>query len=317
MEVSSSPRGLIIDLITPLKKSGDIDGRGLGRHLDRVLLHVQAILLASPYMGEGQNLGASQREELLEKALVVVRGRVPLLVWISRDTEEETRETLLLLKKRVEIRKYTGQVFWVDTPLSYHSNRGLPLHYRNLSSMVTEPFLLHNDPRLIKQLARSFKRTNIRTGILKELAPIRSIQGLIFFGSLDRARNYQKAVRSKTDFRIYDGDESHFLTYPSRSGVVSIGANLTPGGWQKVTASSLNLNGTRKEYPDHLQQIWELGEYLRDLKDIYNGNPVPIVKQVLSDMGIIESPAHTLKSEDISEMADRMKELMKNYGDYH
>lgn len=72
-----------------------------------------------------------------------------------------------------------------------------------------------------------------------------------------------------------------------------------------------------KEYPDHLQQIWELGEYLRDLKDIYNGNPVPIVKQVLSDMGIIESPAHTLKSEDISEMADRMKELMKNYGDYH
>ncbi len=117
MEVSISPRGLIIDLITPLKSNGDIDGRSLGKHLDRLLPHVQALLLASPYMGEGGNLKPPQREELLEKVLVVVRGRVPILVWISQDTEEKTTETLLLLRKVVETRKYTGPLFWVDTPL--------------------------------------------------------------------------------------------------------------------------------------------------------------------------------------------------------
>jgi len=90
MKVSGPPRGLIIDLITPLKKDGDIDGRGLGQLLDRVLPHVQGVLLASPYMGEGQNLSPTQIEEIFEKSLVVARGMVPILVWISRGEEDQT-----------------------------------------------------------------------------------------------------------------------------------------------------------------------------------------------------------------------------------
>jgi dihydrodipicolinate synthase/N-acetylneuraminate lyase len=316
MEVLPSPRGLIVDLITPLKKSGDIDGRGLGKHLDRVLPNVQALLLASPQTGEGKNLGPSQREELLEKALVVVRGQVPILIWITHSTEEGTKENLQLLKKRLEQRKYTGQIFWVDTPLYYHSNRGLPSHYKNLSTIVKEPFLLHNDPDLIRQIASTFKRTNIRTSILKELSQMGSIHGLIFLGPLDRARNYQKAVRARSDFRIYDGDESHFLNYPSLSGVVSVGANLAPKAWQKVTTSSLNLGGERKEYPDSLQQIWNQGEYLRNMLEIYQNSSAHLIKQVLSDKGILESPTSTVMEESTEEKAKSLEALMEGYGDY-
>jgi dihydrodipicolinate synthase/N-acetylneuraminate lyase len=316
MEVLPSPRGLIVDLITPLKKSGDIDGRGLGKHLDRVLPNVQALLLASPQTGEGKNLGPDQRDELLEKALVVVRGQVPILIWITHSTEEGTEETLQRLKKRLERRKYTGQIFWVDTPLYYHSNRGLPSHYKNLSTKVKEPFLLHNDPDLIRQIASTFKRTNIRTSILKELSQVDSIHGLIFLGPLDRARNYQKAVRARSDFRIYDGDESHFLNYPSLSGVVSVGANLAPKAWQKVTAYSLNLGGERKDYPDSLQQIWNQGEYLRNLLEIYQDSSAHLIKQVLSDKGILESPTSTVMEENTEEKAKRLAALMERYGDY-
>jgi dihydrodipicolinate synthase/N-acetylneuraminate lyase len=102
MAALSSPRGLIVDLVTPLKQNGDIDGRSLGKHLDRVLPHAQAVLIAGPYMGEGGNLTARQREDLMEKTLVVVRGQVPVLVWITQDTEEKTRETLGLLSKRLK-----------------------------------------------------------------------------------------------------------------------------------------------------------------------------------------------------------------------
>ena len=80
MAVRPSPRGLIIDLITPLKKSGDIDGRGLSRHLEGVLPYAQALLLASPRIGEGREMGAEQREELLDKTLGPVQGRIPLLI---------------------------------------------------------------------------------------------------------------------------------------------------------------------------------------------------------------------------------------------
>ncbi len=316
MGVLASPRGLIVDLITPLKKGGDIDGRGLGKHLDKVLPHAQALLLASPHTGEGKNLGPGQRDELLEKALVVVRGRIPVLIWITQNTEEETKETLLLLKKRLERRKYTGQVFWIDTPLYYRSNRGLPLHYKTLCKMVNEPFLLYNDPELIKQIASTFKRTNIRTSILKELCHMEGIQGLIFLGSLDRVRNYQRAVRARAHFRIYDGDESQFLTHPSLNGVVSVGTNLAPRAWQKVTAFSLNLHGERKDYPDQLQQIWELGEYLRSLMEIYQNASAALIKQVLWNKGIIDDPTSTITEEHTKEQAQQLEALMERYGDY-
>ena len=316
MEALIAPRGLIVDLITPLKNDRSIDGRGLGRLLDRITPHAQAILLAGPGGGEGKNLELEQRLELVEKALVVIRGRIPILIWVTGDTEEKTSKTLLTHKKLLEKRAYKGQVFWVDTPLYYHSNRGLPDHYEDLCSMVDQPFILHNDPELIKGLARPIKRNNIRTGILKELTYLEKLVGLIFQGSLERAHNYQRTSLRRTGFRIYDGDETHFLDYPSMSGVVSLGANLTPKTWQRITSSSLNLRGDQKDYPDSLQQVWESGGYLRNLKDIYYQMPVAIVKGVLSDMGIIETPTCTFPAENPEEPKRLIKELMDRFGDF-
>lgn len=314
MEVSSPPRGLIIDLITPLNRDGDIDGRGLGQHLDRVLPYVQGLFLGSPHAGEGMHLKPAQKEAFLEKALVVVRGKIPILFWVSGQTLEETRHILSRLRRTLEKRAYDGPVFWVDSPLYYHSNRGLPLVYRDFSAWVKEPFLLYNHPRLIKRLSRTFKRSNIRTGILKELARIKSILGLIFFGSLDRSRNYQKAVRSRHDFRIYDGEESHFLTHPSLSGVISVGANLAPREWQKITLSSLHRSGDQKIYPDQLQQIWKTGEYLGLLMEIYSSHPESVIKQVLADEGIIKSAACLGESREMHDKVRLVKELMVRHG---
>ena len=315
MEVLSPPRGLIVDLITPLRNDGSIDGRGLGRLLDQLSPLAHALFLASPNTGEGKNLSFAQRLELLEKAMVVIRGRIPILFWITRDTKKKTTEILLALKKVVERRRYEGNVFWVDTPLYYHSNRGLPALYQNLSSMVNEPFILHNDPKLIKSLTKPIKRSNIRTGILKELIHLKGIVGLIFLGSLDRAHNYQRACRSQARFRVYDGDEINFLDHPSMSGVVSLGANLAPGAWRKTTESSLRITADRDDYPTYLYDVWELGQYLRDLKGIYQRAPVAIIKEVLADKGIIETPTCTFPPKDVEELKRRAEGLMARYGD--
>jgi len=316
MAALSSPRGLIVDLVTPLKQNGDIDGRSLGKHLDRVLPHAQAVLIAGPHMGEGGNLTARQREDLMEKTLVVVRGQVPVLVWITQDTEQKTRETLGLLSKRLKTRKYSGQICWLDTPLYYHSNRGLFSYYRNLTTLTREAWLLHNDPGLIDQLGRSFKRNNIRTAILTEILGIDEIQGLLYLGSMDRAGKYEKATRARPDFKIYDGDELRFLTHPSLSGVVSAGANLSPKGWSKITEASLGLSDNREDYPDRLQQIWRTGRYLQALLDLYSSQAVQVIKQVLAEAGIIGSPTCTVQGVEVGEKVRSIIEEMKNHGDY-
>ena len=314
MEAPAAPKGLIVDLITPLMTDGTVDGRGLARHLERISPHVQAIVLGSLRAGEGKNLSPEQRSHLLEKALVVIRGRLPLMIWVTGESEEKTRENLISLKKILGKRKYMGKVFWVDAPLYYHSNRGLPAYYRDLASMVNDPFILYNDPGLIKTLSGTLKRNNIRTAIVKELSALDTIVGLIFLGSLDRAYNYRKACRGRRHFQIYDGDETQFLDHPSMSGVLSVGANLTPKGWHRITRSSLQLSGTRRIYPDRIQQVWELGLYLRDLQDVYRSLPGPIVKGVLSDLGVIKTPACTFPVEKLEGPIGLIKEMMTRSG---
>jgi dihydrodipicolinate synthase/N-acetylneuraminate lyase len=316
MGSTKPPRGLIIDLITPLKENGAIDGRGLGQLLDMVLPRIQGVFLASPYAGEGRKLDLHQREELFDKSLVVVRGRIPLWIWITRETGDETQKMLGLLEKRLAVRKYTGPVSWVDTPLFYHSNRSLFTHYSKLSTLTGVPLILHNDPDLIKELARPLKRNNIRTSILKNLMEIDSIQGLIFLGPLERVQNYQKAAGRRTDFRMYDGDEARFLTYPSMSGIVSAGANLAPRAWEKVTKASLNLIEGKEEYPDSMQQLWEAGEYVRGLRDIYHPHSALLAKRILSDMGIIERPGTASANGKLEDKIGELKNLMDRYGDF-
>lgn len=301
------PQGLIVDLLTPVKLTGEINGRSLGRYLDRLMPYAQAFFLGGPYLGEGRSLNPDQHEELLEKTLVAVRGQVPLFIWFSRETEGQSKEHLLRLNKRLSKKRYDGLIFWVDTPLFYHSNRGLPDLYRDYASLVGEDFILHNDPELVKTVSRPFKRANIRTSILKELGQNERMRGLIFSGSLDRSHNYQRAIRSRKDFKIYDGDESRFLNFPSLGGVVSQGANLVPKIWSRITLSSLQMD-SEQDYPDSRSQIWEMGGYLRDLITLYDLYGVKIMKRALREMGILEESGED-KEGEIPE--DTVKNLME------
>lgn len=316
MAATQLPKGLIVDMITPLLKNGEIDGKGLERHVKGLMPHVQAIFLAGPYMGEGAGLSSEQRESLFHKTLLIVDSRLPILVWISGTTIEETESTLLLLKKRIEKLRYEGPVFWVDTPLYYHSNRGLESCYKKLSSLVKEPFILVNDPVFVRSKDQPLKRVNIRTAILKGLALMENIKGMIFFGALDRSYNYRKAVRSRLDFMIYDGDESHFLEHPSLNGVLSMGANLAPAAWKTITASSLNLNGDLEEYPDRVRQILNAGRYVNELKNIYQKHGPDFFKQVLSETGTLSDCVPAVEPEKNTGDVKKILELMEEHRNY-
>jgi len=314
MADSKCPRGLIAELITPIGPDGGVDKSALDRLLDRILYHVHGVLVCGPYAGEGFTLGQAQRLDVLLSAMNRIRGRVPLMAWITCKSQDETCSMLEVLEKGIEKVQYSGQLLWLDTPLIYHSNRGLPQHYKNLTSFSSRPFVLHNDPERVKQAAGPLKRSNIRTAVLKEVSLVEGISGLVFRGTLDRARNYQKAIRSRSGFRLYDGDEGQFLAHPSRHGVLSAGVNLAPAAWRRVTLSSLGLSDGEQTYPDRLKQIWELGRYLEALRGIYAEEPARLIRAALDLAGVLE-PAVTLMAPPEQEAAHRLVELLELYGD--
>ena len=308
MDEKRPPKGLIVDLITPLDETGGIDKRGLHRLLKRILPHAHGVLAGSPRIGEGRSLGLDQKVELLESVIALIGGEVPILFWISGESPEGTKKILSILEDRLSSCDYKGNVFWLDSPLYYHSNRGLCKHYAELTSLAKNPFVLYNDPSLIELLDRPLKRSNIRTSIVKELGGMEAIKALVFRGSLARANNYQRSVSRRPVFRVYDGDETGFLVHPSMSGVVSMGANVAPGIWGTITRASLGIR--EDEDPGTL---FELGSLLKDLLRIYRKNPVWIMKKALFDLNVIESPVCTPMTEPLQDNATPLVEFLSHH----
>ena len=178
MEAFAAPRGLIAELITPLESDGTVDIPGLKRLIERVFPHVQGIFLASPRMGQGAGLPLDQRLNLLEETILHLKDRpVCLFFWITGFSEEQTMETASAVQKRFGIKGNARNLFLVDTPLLYHSNRGLVEYYKHFFSTIEMPVILHNDPVIISSLKKPFKRNNIRTAIIKELCGLEGYAG--------------------------------------------------------------------------------------------------------------------------------------------
>jgi len=308
MEERRPPKGLIVDLITPLYDTGIIDKKSLHNLLKRVLPHVDGVLLGSPRVGEGRSLGLDHKVDLLESALALIGDDTPILFWITGESSEGTKKILAELEDLLRTGDYRGNVFWLDSPLYYHSNRGLYRHYEELTSLADNPLVLHNDPGLIELLDRPLKRSNIRTSIVKDLGVMEGITGLVFCGSLVRVTNYQKSLSRRSDFRVYDGDETRFLEHPSMSGIVSMGANVAPRMWSTVTRSSLGIREDKDP-----GRLFELGALLRDLLMIYRKNPVRIIKKALFDLKVIDSLACTAKTDPLQDTATPLVEFLSNY----
>ena len=309
-KTNNAPKGLIVDLVTPLTDGGGLDSKGLKTLLSKVLPYSTGVLLAGPTMGEGRQISQGLKTELLGKAAKFIDGKAPIFFWISERDEDSTMGLLAHLESLLISLDYKGPVFWLDSPLYYHSNRGLFDHYIDVVSKTMYPLVIYNDPLLVKSLNVALKRNNIRTNIIRDLGKIDLIKALIHRGPLSRVHNYQKNLSKRTDFRVYDGDEASFLEHPSLSGVLSAGANIAPKIWYTVTMTSLGLSKEKRDQPDYFEKILEMRAVLKDLIAIYRQNPVYVIKKALVDLNILRTLTCISPIESVEESDNNLREFL-------
>ncbi len=258
--LTSPPEGLIAEQVTPLTPTGDLDSESLVRLVNRVtavaveFLHqfvheavADGLLVGGPQAGEGLALSNEVRLNLISQTLTAVTGRVPVLLGITGSTPEETWELALAVRQVMNRQGYEGQVFLADLPLWYHSNRGLPQFYQKLLEELDLPLVLLNLPEVVNQRAFLFKHRNLRTQVVKKLAGLPMIAGMIYQGEMRRFLNYHLAAVPRPTFAFYEADEHRFLTRPGAWGVVSPGAQLYPEAWRRVTRACLHPEETGED----------------------------------------------------------------------
>ena len=284
------PEGLVIELVTPLTEAGDLDAESLSRLAPRIITNADGLLVGGAEAGEGLVLNMEVRRQLVSRTLELVGGRLPLFIGITGQTPEETRETGLAVRQEMDRVEYTGQVFLADLPLWYHSNRGLPKFYQELLQAVGLPLILLYLPGVVSLRALLFKHRNIRTQVVKKLAALPEVAGLIYRGDIRRFLNYHLAAVARPAFAFYEADENRFLTRPGAWGVVSQGAQLHPEAWQRVTRACLHPEEVAEDYTAR-HELWEESTRLLNLAGLYRSAPAPLLKASLVTRGVIRSDA--------------------------
>ncbi|MBW1859802.1 MAG: dihydrodipicolinate synthase family protein [Deltaproteobacteria bacterium] len=302
-ETNKLPRGLICPLVTPLKSGDVLDVPALDRLISQAGTGADALLVGDVLWGEGLVLSRETKIEMASAVLEIIQGRWPVLITITSETPGETIGLMAKIESFVERSGYSGSVFWVDYPVTYHSNRGLPQFYEKVARDTATPLILGNNPGLIQTPDKRIKHKNIRTSVLKKLSEIEQIKGLIYTGPLKRSIHYHEALRHRRGFKFYDGDEATFMKRPSSDGVVAGGANLLPQAWHEITWSCLNRYDVQRQYADHVSQIWETGVMAQEFYKLYAKKPVAVLKRMLHVAGVLPN-AHAASGTPPTDSAD-------------
>lgn len=226
----------------------------------------------------------------------------PVAVRITGRDRAETFENVERLEQKLEKDARFPVLLWLDTPLFYHGNRGLPAVYEQMGVLSHRPFVLENDPRQVRPVKAWGRHVNLRTRVLKTLALNPRIVGLIHHGSLKRVFNYAKAVGKRSDFGLMDGEEGTFLEYPSTTGVVSLTANLAPRLWRKL----LDRKSLSARAGD-TQGYMTVMKVLREGLGAVASDPLRAVPWALHHMGFLG--AHQTLPE---ESAERLSRFLEN-----
>ena len=68
----------------------------------------------------------------------------------------------------------------------------------------------------------------------------------------------------------------------------------------------------KNNYPDHLQQIWGIGDCLRTISNACRQFPVEVVKKILGEQGVIRTSAAIPGNEVVEQSCIQIRECMGN-----
>jgi dihydrodipicolinate synthase/N-acetylneuraminate lyase len=148
------------------------------------------------------------------------------------------------------------------------------------------PLLLINAPELVGRLTPLFKHKNLRTQVVKKLAGLPEVGGVIYRGDMRRFLNYHLAAVTRPGFAFYEADEVRFLTRPGAWGVVSPGAQLEPEAWGRVVRACLHPEEVADD-PGARWDLWQESTRLLNLAGLYRPAPAPLIKAALAAQGLI------------------------------
>ncbi|HUC54678.1 MAG TPA: 4-hydroxy-tetrahydrodipicolinate synthase [Candidatus Cybelea sp.] len=255
-------------LVTPFRGDGSLDESTLRALIKRQMEAGIDFLVPCGTTGESPTLTHDEHLRVVEIAVELAKGRVPVLAGAGG---YNTREVMALARELA--------VIGVDGCLSvtpYYNKptqEGLFQHYRAIADAVALPIILYSVP--------GRTGVNIEPATVKRLAGIENIVGIKeASGSVAQMAAILNAVPD--DFVVLSGDDAITLPVVSLGGrgVISVVSNEIPAEMSQLTRLALNgdFAGARAIHRRY-HPLMEI--------NFVESNPIP-VKAAMAEMGLLE-----------------------------
>lgn len=288
-------KGSIVPLVTPFK-NGAIDQAAMEQLIEQQIEAGSHALSVGGTTGEPGTLSVEERKYLIELALRIIRGRLPLLAGTGTLRLDETLEITRAAHKM------GAQGALVITPYYLKPNQeGLYRFFGQTAQAVSEmPVILYNIP------GRSSVEIKIET-VVRLRRDFKNIVG-IKHSSKDVEYVSELLRKVGRDFSVYCGLEA--LTFPMMCvgavGTIAATANWLPR--ETAQMCQLTLEGRYKE-------ALELHYHGLQANDavFWDTNPIPL-KTVLSWMGLCQKEWREPLGPTTPEIEARLRRMAESYG---
>jgi 4-hydroxy-tetrahydrodipicolinate synthase len=134
-------KGSLVALITPMRADGAIDERGFASFIDWQIQQGTHGIVPVGTTGESPTLSHDEHKRVVEIAVEVARGRVPVIAGAGSNS---TREAIELA---AHAKRAGADATLVVTPYyNKPTQEGLFLHYRAIADAVELPLIIYNIP---------------------------------------------------------------------------------------------------------------------------------------------------------------------------
>jgi 4-hydroxy-tetrahydrodipicolinate synthase len=276
--------GLWLPLVTPFK-DGSVDFSSYERLIDHYIACGVDGLFPLGTTGESPALDTDEIDELVERTVAKVAGRVPVFVGVGGNTTHKVEKAL----GRLERFAFEGIVS-VCPYYNRPSQDGLIAHFRRIAAATDRDMLIYNIPYRTA--------VNLLNDSLLELAEVSNIVG-VKDSSGSIAQSLELLQRKPTYFSVLTGEDALFFTMMANGadGGILAASHLKTAGFVEVGRrfAANDVAGARAAWAP-------LASFVPLL--FAEANPMPI-KYLLWRQGLIASPECRLPLTRISDALAR------------
>lgn len=259
--------GSMVAIVTPMHADGTVDWDSLSQLVDWHVDQGTDGIIAMGTTGESATLGFREHDEVIERIVELVNGRIPVVAGTGGNATDEA------IRLTRHARRVGADACLLVCPYyNKPTQEGLYRHFHAIAMAVDIPQVLYNVPS--RTGVDMLPETVARLAEIDNIVALKEAKGSI-------ERIHQLIEYCGDDLAIFSGDDGTAMEamLVGAKGDVSVTANVAPRRMHDMCHAAINGNREQAETLDATLQALHTSLFLES-------NPIP-VKWALQEMGRI------------------------------